>query len=93
MNMEMTPKDIERISKALADPHRLRILQEIKQNGELQCACLSNVVKLSQPSISHHLKQLTEAGVVLSEKEGRNIKYTIDPRVVDGYIGFLASLK
>ena len=88
----MKPKDIERISKALGDPHRLRILQEVKQREWMQCAQICDLIDLAQPSVSHHIKQLTDAGLLIPEKEGRNIKYTIDKKVLDGYITFLNSL-
>lgn len=89
----MTHKEAERIAKALGDPHRLRILNEMKQSGELQCACVSNIIQLSQPSISHHLKQLVDAGLIIPEKEGRNIKYRLDRHILDDYITYLSALK
>ena len=89
----MKAKDIERISKALGDPTRLRILQEVKQREWMQCADICGLVDLAQPSVSHHLKQLGDAGLLISEKEGRNIKYTIDSEILDGYITFLSTLK
>ncbi|MFP9113781.1 ArsR/SmtB family transcription factor [Flavobacterium sp. RHBU_3] len=88
----MKAKDIERISKALGDPHRLRIMQEVKKNGWMPCAHLCDMIELAQPSVSHHIKQLTDAGLLIAEKEGRNIRYTIDTDVFGGYINFLNSL-
>ena len=89
----MKPKDIERISKALGDPTRLRILQEVKQREWMQCAEICGIIDLAQPSISHHLKQLSDAGLLIPEKEGRNLKYTIDKEVLSSYITFLSALK
>jgi len=89
----MKPKDIERISKALGDPTRLRILQEVKQREWMQCATICELIDLAQPSVSHHLKQLTDAGLLISEKEGRNIKFSIDKEVLTTYITFLNALK
>ncbi|MCR5861806.1 metalloregulator ArsR/SmtB family transcription factor [Flavobacterium sp. J372] len=89
----MTHKEAERIAKALGDPHRLRILNEMKQAGELKCACVTNIIQLSQPSISHHLKQLVDAGLIIPEKEGRNIKYRLDREILDNYITYLSALK
>ena len=89
----MNPKDIERISKALADPNRLKILEQVKQQGSgMQCSCLINFLGLAQPSVSHHIKQLTDAGLLIPEKDGRSISYTIDNTVLDGYINYLKTL-
>lgn len=88
----MTAKDIERISKALADPTRLTILQAVRKSGCMQCADIRDMIDLAQPSISHHLKQLTEAGLLIITKEGRNVRYTIDNEVLNGYTKFLSTL-
>ncbi|KAF2516882.1 helix-turn-helix transcriptional regulator [Flavobacterium salilacus subsp. salilacus] len=89
----MKVKDIERISKALSDPNRLKILQEVKRHNWMQCSDICEIINLAQPSISHHIKQLTDSELLISEKEGRNIKYTINQEVVTEYIDFLNSLK
>ncbi len=89
----MKTKDIERISKALGDPNRLKILQEVRRCNWMQCSDIREIINLAQPSVSHHIKQLTDAELLLSEKEGRNIKYTINDDVIAGYVDFLNSLK
>ncbi|HEX6223973.1 MAG TPA: metalloregulator ArsR/SmtB family transcription factor [Chryseolinea sp.] len=90
----MNSKKAEKISKALADPNRLLILKEIKKQRDcLYCVHLNDIVDLAQPSIAHHLKQLTDTELILSEKEGRNVKYTLNNQVLDEYIAFLESLK
>jgi ArsR family transcriptional regulator, arsenate/arsenite/antimonite-responsive transcriptional repressor len=90
----MNSKRAEKISKALADPNRLLILKEIKKQRDcMYCVDLNNIVDLAQPSIAHHLKQLTDTELILSEKEGRNVKYSLNNQVLDEYIAFLESLK
>jgi ArsR family transcriptional regulator len=90
----MNSKKAEKISKALADPNRLLILKEIKKQRDcMYCVDLNNIVDLAQPSIAHHLKQLTDTELILSEKEGRNVKYSLNNQVLDEYIAFLESLK
>jgi ArsR family transcriptional regulator, arsenate/arsenite/antimonite-responsive transcriptional repressor len=90
----MNSKKAEKISKALADPNRLLILKEIKKQRDcLYCVDLNDIVDLAQPSIAHHLKLLTDTELILSEKEGRNVKYTLNNEVLDDYITFLQSLK
>lgn len=72
---------LARVFKALADPTRVRLLSMIAagENGEA-CVCdLTAPVGLSQPTVSHHMKQLTDAGLVTREQRGRWAYY----RVVD----------
>jgi ArsR family transcriptional regulator len=79
-------KQIEKISKALGDTNRLKILQHIaKKGGCGQCSEIQDVVDLTQPSISHHIKILVEAGLIEPEKEGRNHKYTMNEQLVKDY--------
>lgn len=66
--------------KAVADPMRLQLLSLIRaaENHEA-CVCdLTPAVGLSQPTVSHHLKVLREAGVVTGERRGTNIYYALD---------------
>jgi DNA-binding transcriptional ArsR family regulator len=90
----MNAKKAEKIAKALADPNRLLIIKEIKKQRDcLYCVDLGDIVDLAQPSISHHLKILTDVEIVIAEKEGRNVKYKLNNEVLDEYISFLNSLK
>lgn len=87
-------KTVEKISKALGDPHRLNILQYItKKGGCAPCSELHEIIDLTQPSISHHMKILTEAGLIEAAKEGRHFRYTLNSSVLDGYLKFLQKLK
>lgn len=66
-----------RLFKALADENRLRIL-ELLQRGE-RCACvLLENLQLSQPTLSHHMKILCDAGFVTGRKEGKWIYYSLN---------------
>jgi ArsR family transcriptional regulator len=90
----MNQKRAEKISKALSDPNRIMIISEIKKTKDaLYCCDLNDVINLAQPSICHHLKMLTDTEIILSEKEGRNVKYTLNNEILDEYIDFLQSLK
>jgi len=87
-------KAIEKISKALGDKNRLNILQHItKKGGCAPCAEINDIIDLTQPSVSHHVKILTEAGLIEPEKEGRNFKYTLNVKVLEEYLTFLEKLK
>lgn len=74
-----------RTLKALADPTRLRLLSIIAAHeGGEACVCdLTDPVGLSQPTVSHHLKVLTEAGFVTRDKRGVWAYYTLVPGAVE----------
>ena len=81
---EMTrPLDPDvRLLAALGDPSRLEILRELAGSSEV-CACdLTDCCDLSQPTVSHHLKVLREAGAVVSERRGSNIYYRVAPDLI-----------
>lgn len=92
--MALTWKQIEKISKALGDANRLRILQHISKKGGCgQCAEIQDIIELTQPSISHHVKILTEAGLIEPEKEGRNHKYTLNEKLLAEYTEMIDNLR
>ncbi len=68
-----------RLLSALADPVRLSFVRQLAED-ECICACdFSECCTVSQPTISHHLKVLRDAGVVTSERQGTNIVYRLAP--------------
>ncbi len=64
--------DVVRALKALADVTRFRMVQEIAASGELSCGQVSEHFDVSQPTISHHLKILVEAGILTRRTEGKH---------------------
>jgi ArsR family transcriptional regulator len=69
--------------KAVADPARLRLLSIIAAQDEA-CVCdLTGPLDLSQPTISHHLKVLADAGLVRRDKRGKWAYYAIVPGALD----------
>lgn len=76
---------LARVLKAVADPTRIRLLSLIaaSEDGEA-CVCdLTAPVGLSQPTVSHHMKQLTDAGLVTREQRGRWAYYRLVPAALD----------
>jgi len=61
-----------RALKALGDPTRFRMMQEIAAAGELSCGEVAGLFDVSQPTISHHLAILIEAGVLLARQDGKH---------------------
>ena len=58
--------------KALGDTTRFRMMQEIADAGELSCGQVAALFDISQPTISHHLKILTEAGILVTRNQGKH---------------------
>jgi ArsR family transcriptional regulator, arsenate/arsenite/antimonite-responsive transcriptional repressor len=71
--------------KALADPTRLRLISLVAaQAGEEACVCdLTEPVGLSQPTVSHHLKILVDAGVLTREQRGKWAYYRLVPETLN----------
>ncbi|HEX9050689.1 MAG TPA: metalloregulator ArsR/SmtB family transcription factor [Anaeromyxobacter sp.] len=59
-----------RVARALGDPTRFRMLRAIAGEDELSCRALTERFRLAQATVSHHLKVLTEAGLVSARKQG-----------------------
>lgn len=80
--------------KALADPNRLRLLSIVKaaEGGE-SCVCdLTEPLDLGQPTVSHHLKILVDAGLLHREKRGTWAYYSLVPGAIERTAGLLAGL-
>ncbi len=78
---------------ALADPVRLSIVRQLATAPDV-CACdFTECCTVSQPTVSHHLKVLREAGVVVSERQGTNIIYSLSPDFAHRWAGIAASFQ
>ncbi|NNG35090.1 ArsR/SmtB family transcription factor [Nakamurella aerolata] len=87
----MTVPDSERtaaVFKALADPVRLRLYSRIAATGGETCVCDIQDVGVSQPTVSHHLRKLRDAGLIDCERRGTWVYYWAVP----GALGPLASV-
>jgi ArsR family transcriptional regulator len=72
------------IAKALADPVRLRLVDVLRDHPGKVCPCeLVPLFGISQPTISHHLKVLKDAGILQSEKHGLFVYYYVAPGALD----------
>ena len=82
------------VFKALADPNRLRLLSIVKGAGDGEaCVCdLTEPLDLSQPTVSHHLKILVDAGLLHREKRGTWAYYSLVPGAIEQAAGLLATL-
>ena len=76
--------------RALADPTRVAIINRLAAAPEA-CVCdLTDAFELSQPTISHHLRILRDAGLVEAERRGTWAYYRLVPEAIDGLRGALA---
>jgi ArsR family transcriptional regulator len=77
--------EIETVLKALADRHRLRIVNLLlRAGGEPVCVCeVQPLLGLSQGTVSHHLKQLVEAGLIERESRGTYSYFSLVPGGLD----------
>lgn len=80
--------------KALAEPMRLAILMMIaSRQGEAVCACeFPEALGISQPTASHHLKRLTDAGILAREQRGKWAWFSVVPETLAGIQEFLDKL-
>ncbi|MER6129406.1 metalloregulator ArsR/SmtB family transcription factor [Streptomyces sp. NPDC001795] len=84
--------ELAKVFKALGDPVRLRLLSMIASRGEggEVCVCeLTPAFDLSQPTISHHLKLLRQAGLIDCERRGTWVYYWVLPGALDRLAVFL----
>ena len=89
---ESAAAGLAQVFKALGDPVRLRLVSLIgaHQGGEV-CVCdLTTAFDLTQPTISHHLKVLREAGIITSERRGTWVYYRLVPAALERMAALLS---
>jgi ArsR family transcriptional regulator len=83
---ELTAEEAEATAamfKALGDPVRLRLFSKVASHPDREaCVCDIADVGVSQPTVSHHLKKLKEAGLLVSERRGTWVYYRVEPSVL-----------
>ena len=86
---------LARMFKALADPTRVKLLSMIAAaEGQEACVCdLTAPVGLSQPTVSHHMKVLTDAGLVAREQRGRWAFFSVVPGILESLAAALAPVR
>jgi ArsR family transcriptional regulator, arsenate/arsenite/antimonite-responsive transcriptional repressor len=90
---ESAAAGLAQVFKALGDPVRLRLVSLIgaHQGGEV-CVCeLTDAFDLTQPTISHHLKVLREAGIITSERRGTWVYYQLRPAALEHMAALLTA--
>src|SRR5438552_5507664 len=82
---------IAELAKALGDPIRLQLVDVLRKHAGKVCVCeLTPLFDVSQPTVSHHLKVLREAGIVDSERRGLWAYYYVIPEAMKELSGWLS---
>jgi ArsR family transcriptional regulator len=80
-----------RVAKALGDPIRMQLVDVLRKHAGRVCVCeLVPLFDLSQPTVSHHLKKLREAGIVGSERRGLWAYYYVEPDAMEELTAWLS---
>ncbi len=88
--MALDATQFQRIAKALADPRRFEILEVIASAGdELCCGAVVECFPVAQATVSHHLKELTDAGLIETRSEGQFKYLRARPEALAAYVGEL----
>ena len=83
----LTDAEVEataQLFKALSDPHRVRIVNLLANAGEAVCVCdITDLIGLSQPTVSFHLKKLVSSGLLDREKRATWAYYSLNRKALD----------
>lgn len=80
--------ELAAMAKALAHPARIAILEHLLKTNTCVCGSLVETLGLAQPTISQHLKELKQVGLIQGNISGTSVCYCIDPKVWAEYRGF-----
>jgi DNA-binding transcriptional ArsR family regulator len=82
--------DLANMAKAIAHPARIAILQYLLKTNACVCGSLVETLGLAQPTISQHLKELKNIGLIHGTVEGTSVCYCINPKVWNSYKDLLS---
>jgi ArsR family transcriptional regulator len=88
----MNLTQIEKISKALADQTRLKIYEQIASHEGVPCYALVEMRGVTPATVSHHLKILSEAGLVECKREGQFVVNRVNPEILDQFTKSVSAL-
>jgi ArsR family transcriptional regulator, arsenate/arsenite/antimonite-responsive transcriptional repressor len=88
----MDRSQIEKISKALADETRLMIFEAISATGQLSCGEIVSMRDVTPATVSHHLKILSEAGLIACRRQGQFVYSHTVPETIEAYARALAEI-
>ena len=94
MDVNLSERQMGLIAKALAEPRRVEILRQIGQcqAGASTCAALREEQEVTAATLSHHIKELENAGLVETRMEGKFMKLTLVRPVLNAYLESLSRI-
>jgi len=90
--LQLKKAQLQQIARALADPTRFEIFQQIAASQCLACSEIRDRFPVSAPTISHHLKELEAAGIIESERAGKFVNLTLRHDVWQAYLRELSKI-
>lgn len=85
----LTPREFEVVAKALADPRRMSLLESIASDHEYSCQKLCLGAGVSKGTVSHHVKELVQAGLISERRDGQYMFYEVRREMVAAYVAEL----
>lgn len=90
--LRLSDEQMQAIARAIADPRRFAILQQIARQDAMPCSALEAQQVISPATISHHLKELADAELIDVQREGRCANLSLRREVWNAYLAQLAKL-
>ncbi|HUZ94007.1 MAG TPA: metalloregulator ArsR/SmtB family transcription factor [Edaphobacter sp.] len=92
-SIALTDRQFTLIARALADPRRYEILQKIGRcNPSCACSDIRSCLPISPATLSHHMKELENAGLIDAQREGKFVNYTLRRDVLQAYLDRLSEI-
>jgi ArsR family transcriptional regulator len=88
----MDHSGVEKVSKALADKTRLRIFEAVSASNRMNCGDIVSMRGVTPATVSHHLKILSEAGLIACHREGQFVYSEAVPETIAAYTRALAKI-
>lgn len=83
---EMSAEQVQAIGRALADPRRFAIFKQVAEMSEMTCSQLDVHDCISPATVSHHVRDLQEAGLIGTRREGRGMRMWVERPVWEAYL-------